>query len=90
MEQPEMIDLKDGFSSIRKFHIQQYSIAVFNGEWQTIYTGERVEACKIINLPEYVNASKIRLNIISSKGIPSISHFSVADRKSKGLRAISK
>jgi alpha-L-fucosidase len=89
MEHPDIIDLKDGFSRIRKFHIKQFSIEYFNGKWDTIYIGDEIGACKIINLPDHVKASKIRLNILSSDSIPSIFHFSVADKASKVNRKIS-
>lgn len=88
MEQPEMKDLGDGFSTIRNFHVQKFSIEVFDGAWKTVFKGDEIGASKIIKLPKYVEASKIRLNITSSNGIPSISHFALSDSKSKGLRKV--
>lgn len=88
MEQPEMKALSDGFSTIRNFHVQHFSIEVFDGTWKSVYKGDEIGACKIITLPKYEHAAKIRLNITASNGIPSISHFAVSDTKSKSLRKI--
>jgi alpha-L-fucosidase len=71
--------------------VQQFSIEVYNnGAWKTIYMGDGIGACRIITLPEYYTASKIRLNILQASAIPSIAHFGVADTKSKGVRVINR
>ena len=89
MEQPDMVNLKDGFSTIRNFHIKKFSVEIWNeGAWESVYKGTEIGACKIIPLSKYVNAAKIRLNITDSRGIPAISHFAVSDTRSKGLRII--
>lgn len=90
-EQSKDTSLADGFTTIRKFFAQQFSIEVFNnGAWKTIYMGDGIGACRIIILPEYYTASKIRLNILQATAIPSIAHFAVADTKSKGVRVINR
>ncbi|MNR15829.1 hypothetical protein D3C85_1323880 [compost metagenome] len=89
MEQPDMVNLKDGFSTIRNFHVKKFSIEIWNkNAWESVYKGTEIGACKIIQLSTYVNAAKIRLNITDSKGIPAISHFAVSDARSKGLRMV--
>lgn len=71
--------LGDSFSSIRVFKIKEYELQNYNNEkWNTFYTGDLIGACKTINLPEKINAIKIRLNILKSDGLSSISHFAVS------------
>lgn len=86
MEHPTIVDKGDGFSQINLFNVKKYEIEVFNKEWTVIYVANEIGSCKIINLPEYVTGSKIRLNILNAKAAPSISHISVSDTRSKGLR----
>jgi alpha-L-fucosidase len=86
MEHPTIIQKGDGFSQINLFNVKRYEIDVFDKEWTMIYTGNGIESCRIINFPEHINGSKIRLRILNSKAIPSISHISVADTRTKRLR----
>ncbi len=90
-ENPTMKDLGDNFSKIRNFKIKEYELQSFlNERWDTFYTGDLIGACKIIQLPSEITAEKIRLKIIQSSGMPSISHFSVSKKSSKGIRKIIK
>ncbi|MDB5091515.1 MAG: hypothetical protein JWR09_5509 [Mucilaginibacter sp.] len=87
MENADMKDLKDGFSYIRTFKIQQYELQYFsNSKWDTFYTGDLIGAAKIINLPEKITAEKIRLKIMAASGHPSISHIAVSENSTRGLR----
>lgn len=88
-ENAEMKSLGDGFSLIRVFNIEAYELQSYNnGKWDTFYTGDRLGACKTIHLPEKISAYKIRLKILRSKGQPSISHFAVFQKSSRGIRNI--
>ena len=89
MENAKMKDLGDGFSSIRIFTIQEFELQSFtNGKWTSFYTGEHIGACKIIQLPINIVSEKVRLLIRKASGPPSISHISIADNTSKGLRMV--
>ncbi|MCH5600942.1 discoidin domain-containing protein [Niabella ginsengisoli] len=76
--------LSDGFSTIRTYHIKEYEIEIFNkNKWETIYVGDQVGACKIIQLPEYKTASAIKLKITKAQGKPGICLFAVSNTQSK-------
>lgn len=88
-EHPESIDLEDGFSTLKQYHIDQFSIELMiDGKWKTVYMGDEVGSCKIIKLPEIYNASKLRLNILHSKEIPSIYHIGISNDVEKQYRKI--
>ena len=78
MEYPKMIDLKDGFSKIRQFHVEQFRIDIMNADqWETIYVGSTIGASKIIHLPVNKTATKLRVAILKSSAVPSISHIAM-------------
>lgn len=82
MEAADIEDLKDGFSKIRRFRIQEYSIDVMqNGQWETIYSGQEIGACKTIHLPKKMNANSIRLSIKKASAPPKINHISAYLKK---------
>lgn len=86
-EKAEIKRLNDFFSKIRTFNIEEYELQYFiNGEWDTFYVGDKIGACKIINLPIDLTAEKVRVKILQSKGIPSISHFSLSNQSTKAYR----
>jgi alpha-L-fucosidase len=88
-ENPTMKDLGDNFSKIRIFKVKEYELQLFsNNNWDTFYTGDLIGACKIIELPMELTGEKIRLKIIKSNGFPSISHFSVSKKSTKGIRKV--
>ncbi len=88
-EKAEMEDLGDGFSSIRRFKVKEYQLQSFsNGVWDTFYVGDLIGACKIIQLPNEIQAEKIKLKIIQSDGNASICHFSASQEASKKIRKI--
>jgi alpha-L-fucosidase len=90
-EEPVMKDLGDNFSKIRTFKIQEYELQSFsNGVWDTFYTGDVIGTTKIINLPNEITADRIRLKILKSSGLPSISHFSVSRNSTRGVRKFKK
>ncbi len=90
-ETANMKDLGDNFSKIRTFKVEEYELQSFsNGVWDTFYTGDAIGAAKIINLPNEITADKIRLKILKSNGLPSISHFSVSRNATKGIRKVKK
>ncbi len=90
-ETANMKDLGDNFSKIRTFKVEEYELQSFsNGVWDTFYTGDAIGAAKIINLPNEITADKIRLKILKSNGLPSISHFSVSRNATKGIRKAKK
>lgn len=77
-------DLGDNFSKLRIFNIKEYELQVFtNGVWDTLYKGDLIGACKIIELPVAVQAEKIKLKILQSSGKPSICHIAVANQQNK-------
>ncbi len=88
-EKAEMQRLVDEFSRIRVFNVTEYQLLSFcNGKWDVFYTGDLIGACKTINLPEEIKAEKIKLKILQSDGLPSISHFSVSQKSSICTREI--
>jgi alpha-L-fucosidase len=90
-ENAEMKDLGDNFSKIRSFKIKEYELLSFsNGVWDTFYIGDLIGATKIIKLPTEITAEKIKLKILKSDSNPSISHFSVSEESSKGIRKLKK
>ncbi|MCF8322187.1 MAG: alpha-L-fucosidase [Flavobacterium sp.] len=90
-EEPVMKDLGDNFSKIRTFKVVEYELQSFsNGVWDTFYTGDVIGATKIINLPNEIVADRIRLKILKSSGLPSISHFSVSKNSTKSIRKFKK
>ena len=90
-ETANMKDLGDNFSKIRTFKVEEYELqSCINGVWDTFYTGDAIGAAKIINLPNEITADKIRLKILKSNGLPSISHFSVSRNATKGIRKVKK
>jgi alpha-L-fucosidase len=89
LEHPKDIDLKDNFSTLKEYHIGQFSIELFvNGTWKTVFMGDKIGSCKIIHLPEIYDASKFRFNILQAKGIPSVYHIGIADESKKEYRRI--
>ena len=90
-ETANMKDLGDNFSKIRTFKVEEYELqSCINGVWDTFYSGDAIGAAKIINLPNEITADKIRLKILKSNGLPSISHFSVSRNATKGIRKVKK
>ena len=90
-ENAELKDLGDNFSKIRTFKIKEYELLSFsNGVWDTFYTGDLIGATKIIQLPNEINAEKIKLRILNSDGNPSICHFSVSKASTRGIRKVTK
>ncbi|MCF8322184.1 MAG: alpha-L-fucosidase [Flavobacterium sp.] len=88
-ENADMKDLGDKFSFIRSFKVEEYELQSFsNGVWDTFYTGVVLGAAKIINLPNEIISDKIRLKILKSSGLPSISHFSVSRNATRGIRKV--
>ncbi|WP_316817605.1 alpha-L-fucosidase [Pedobacter nyackensis] len=88
-EHPKSIDLNDSFSTLKKYHIDQFSIELMvDGNWKTVYMGDEIGACKIIKLPVGYNASKLRLNILHSKSIPSIYHIGISNDTKKHYRKV--
>ncbi|MDY7395399.1 alpha-L-fucosidase [Aureibaculum sp. 2210JD6-5] len=86
-ENAKMKDLGDFFSKIRIFSVTEYELQNFDkGKWETFYVGDKLGACKIIDLPMQMEAEKIRLKIVNGTDIPSISHFAVSKKSTKGLR----
>ncbi len=79
--------LDDGFSNIRTNRIEEYNIQVWNGdEWQTIYLGaESMGDCKVIRLPQYYQAEKIRLNVLKANALPSICEINIIDMPFRGI-----
>jgi len=79
----------DIFSKIRTFRIKAYQLQRFNnGLWDTFYSGDSIGACKKVNLPGVIKATKIRLKILRSEGFPSISHFAVSKSLTRGVRVV--
>lgn len=78
MEAADMEDLKDGFSKIRKYSIESYSIDIQkNGKWETIYTGNTIGACKTIHLPKKISATSIRVSIHKASAPAKINHIAL-------------
>lgn len=78
MEWPDFIDLKDGFSQIRKFRVQDYIIEILsNNQWKAIYRGNEIGACKTLRFPETITASKLRIVINQASASPKISHVAL-------------
>ena len=89
-EKADMTNLGDGFSNLREFRIKEYQLQVYHHEeWTTFYTGDYIQACKIINLPLVIKGNKIRINILNSEGNPGIYHFTVSLNSTKSNRSIS-
>jgi len=80
-EHQDSEQLPDGFSNIRTNRIQEYSVQIWNkGQWETIYFGaESMGDCKVIRLPKYYQTSKVKFNILKSKGKPSINEINIID-----------
>ncbi|WP_316818866.1 alpha-L-fucosidase [Pedobacter nyackensis] len=86
-EQPNDINLPDGFSTLKKFHVKQFSVELLlNGKWETVFMGDQIGACKIIRLPNVFNTRKVRLNILRSDAIPSIQHIGISNDTQKKYR----
>jgi alpha-L-fucosidase len=82
-------ELGDGFSIIHSFAIDEYSIEIFDAaKWVTIYMGEKIGACKIINLPLMHTAQKIRINILKAGRPAGLFHISVSNSHTKGIRKV--
>lgn len=78
MEWPDFVDLKDGFSQIRKFTVEDYVIEYFvNNQWKALYRGSEIGACKTLRLPEKITASKLRIVIKQASAVPKISHVAL-------------
>lgn len=78
MEEADIEDLKDGFSKIRNYRINEYSVDILqNGTWKSIYTGNEIGACKIIHLPKAINTSIIRISIKKASAPAKISHVAL-------------
>lgn len=89
-EHPESIDLKDSFSTLKKYHVDQFSIELMvDGKWKVVYMGDEIGACKIVKLPEIYTASKLRLNILHANDIPSIYHIGISNDTKKLYRKVS-
>jgi alpha-L-fucosidase len=83
--------LGDGFSVMHTFAIEAYSIDVFDGaNWNTIFMGDRIGACKTVHLPSLQTAQKIRIQILKASKPAGLFHISVADKNTKGIRTIKK
>jgi alpha-L-fucosidase len=86
-ENADMKDLGDKFSFIRSFKVEEYELQSFsNGVWDTFYTRDVIGATKIVKLPNEITAEKIKLRILKSNGLPSISHFSASKELTRGIR----
>lgn len=78
MEWPDFVDLKDGFSQIRKFTVQDYVIEYFvNNQWNALYRGGEIGACKTLRFPEAITASKLRIIIKEASAKPKICHVAL-------------
>ncbi len=83
--------LGDGFSVIHTFAIDEYSIETYDGsKWTTVFMGEKIGACKIINLPTFHSAKKIRIKILKANKPAGLFHVSVSDTRTIGVRTIDK
>jgi alpha-L-fucosidase len=72
--------LGDGFSVLHTFAIEEYSIDIFDGiKWTTIFMGNTIGACKIIQLPNTHQANKIRLTVVKASKPAGIFHFAVTE-----------
>jgi alpha-L-fucosidase len=79
--------LGDGFSVVHTFAIEEYGIEIYDGsKWTTVFMGDKIGACKIINLPTLCMAKKIRLNILKASKPAGLFHVSVSDRQTIGVR----
>jgi alpha-L-fucosidase len=80
-------ELGDGFSIIHTFAIDEYCIQAYDGtRWTTVYMGEKIGACKIINLPSIHMANKIKVTILKANKPAGLFHVSVSDSRTKGMR----
>jgi alpha-L-fucosidase len=83
-EKFEEKSLGDGFSVIHNFAIEAYTIDVYhNHKWTTIYSGSKIEACKIIILQKVVKSNRLRLQILKANKPAGIFHIAVSKTKSK-------
>ena len=78
MEWPDFVDLKDGFSQIRKYRVTDYVLELLvNNDWKPVYRDHEIGACKILRFPETFSAAKIRLVIREASDFPKISHVAI-------------
>lgn len=90
VEKAELEDLGDRFSKQRTYDVTEFSLEIYqDAKWQIIYEGTEMRAGKIINLPNEIAASKLRLNILKATEAPAICHIAVAKNSSRGLRTVS-
>jgi alpha-L-fucosidase len=91
LEKYDEKQLGDGFSVVHTFAIEEYSIEIYDGlRWTTIFMGEQIGACKIINLPTLHTAKKIRINVLKANKPAGLFHISVSDSKTIGVRTVAK
>ena len=89
MENAEMKDLGDDFSSIRIFRIGNYELQAYTDDkWTSFFKGDSIGACKIIKLSMPLTAQKIRLTILDAGGAAGINHISVAEDRKRLLRKV--
>ena len=90
-EKYDQKELGDGFSVMHTFAIDEYSIEAYDGsKWTTIFMGDNIGACKIINLPTLHTAQKIRVNILKARKPAGLFHVSVSNSATIGTRTIAK
>jgi alpha-L-fucosidase len=77
----KQINPNDSFSNRRINRIQSYQIDIYkDSKWTTIFSDDQsMDDCKVIHLPVYYSASKIRLKVLKASAPPSVWEFSVID-----------
>ena len=73
---------EDHFTQYRFNRIQSYQIEILkDNKWVKIYSDNKpMGDCKVIHLPRYYQASKIKLNVTKATAPPSIYEFNVIDK----------
>lgn len=73
--------LGDEFSVQHTFAIEEYCVDIFDGtKWITIFMGDKIGACKIIQLPTKHKAKKLKLQILKASKPAGVFHIGVAKK----------